>query len=409
MVKLLAVRKVYLLLFFVLMSAHSSAKLNNVDGVNYPSGRIPQKIINNQYPHTYFPNTEKLGQDEMRITALGTGMPIQSPSNRSSSYMVELGNGDSFLFDLGTGSTDRLSGLEVDYAKLDKIFVSHLHSDHISDLAALWISGWLSGRYTPIHVYGPSGSEPKFGTAHLVKHTEQTWTWDITTRSGTLPDAGGKLIAHEFDYSKTHVVYDKNGVQITAFPAVHIMNGPVSYRLTWKGLSFVYAGDSTPNKWFIEQAMNSDVVVHEAFFTPEQWQRITGHPYDKAYWITSLIHTPPQGFGKLMNKIKPRMAVATHYWNHRDIEFDIHHMIRSVYQGPLTMAKDLTVFNVTKDHIEVREASIDHSAWGQGTSKEWDNAPRGPVGTERMSSWLKEGRLDDYVPPPNEPDHGHLH
>ena len=94
------------------------AKPDKVGGENYPSGRIPQKIKNNKYPRTYFPNTEKLGRNEMRITALGTGMPTQSPSNASAAFLVELGNGDSFLFDLGTGSTDRLSGLEADTPSL---------------------------------------------------------------------------------------------------------------------------------------------------------------------------------------------------------------------------------------------------------------------------------------------------
>ena len=51
------------------------AKPDTVDGVNVPSGRIPQEIKDNRYPRTYYPNTEKLASDEMRITALGTGMP----------------------------------------------------------------------------------------------------------------------------------------------------------------------------------------------------------------------------------------------------------------------------------------------------------------------------------------------
>ncbi|MHC5185155.1 MAG: hypothetical protein ACYSPI_12925 [Planctomycetota bacterium] len=57
------------------------AKPHKVDGGNYPEGRIPQKIKNGKYPRTYYPNTEKLASDEMRITAIGTGMPNQSPSN----------------------------------------------------------------------------------------------------------------------------------------------------------------------------------------------------------------------------------------------------------------------------------------------------------------------------------------
>lgn len=90
------------------------AKPDKVNGENVPHGRIPQEIQDNRYPRTYFPGTERLGSDEMRIVALGTGMPNQSPSNVAAAFLVELGNGDSFLFDLGTGATDRLAGLEAD-------------------------------------------------------------------------------------------------------------------------------------------------------------------------------------------------------------------------------------------------------------------------------------------------------
>ena len=75
------------------------AKPDKVDGMNVPEGRIPQVIVDNRYPRTYYPGTEKLASDEMRITALGTGMPNQSPSNVAASFLVELGNGDAFLFD----------------------------------------------------------------------------------------------------------------------------------------------------------------------------------------------------------------------------------------------------------------------------------------------------------------------
>ena len=109
---------------WTMSGAVAQAKPDNVDGINVPSGRVPQEIVDNRYPRTYYPNTEKLGAAEMRITALGTGMPNQSPSNVAAAFLVELGNGDTFLFDMGTGSTDRLAGLEPDYSKLDKVFVS---------------------------------------------------------------------------------------------------------------------------------------------------------------------------------------------------------------------------------------------------------------------------------------------
>jgi ribonuclease Z len=367
-----------------LVGTFALAKPDKVDGLNVPFGRVPQEIKNNRYPRTYFPNTEKVAADEMRIVALGTGMPNQSPSNVAASFLVELGNGESFLFDLGTGASDRLAGLEPDYSTLDKVFASHLHTDHVGDIAALWVGGWLNGRYNPLQVYGPSGLTPELGTKAHIDHIRAAWAWDVTSRAGTLPNAGGEIVAHEFDYSKTAVIYDKNGVKVTSFPAIHIRDG-------------------VPNKWFAKEAKGADVVVHEAFFTPEQWQKIAGFPYKQAYWVTSVIHTPPEGFGKLMSMVKPRMAVAYHYWNHRDIEFEIFEGIRKTYDGPLALADDLTVLNVTKDHIEVREVTFNHDSWPQGTSKEWDTAPRGEPATGLMTDWLKEGALEGLNPPPTQP------
>ncbi len=391
-----------LLLMASVLALPSYAKPDKVKGYNVPSGRVPQAVSNNKYPHSYFPGTELLGKAEMRITALGTGMPQPSPSNAASSFMVELGNGDTFLFDMGSGASHRLSALETDYSKLDKIFASHLHTDHIGDINALWVAGWLGGRYTPLHVYGPSGKTKELGIAHHVKHLQEAFVWDVSSRAGTLPDAGGELVAHEFDYSKTQVVYNKNGVEIIAFPAIHIRDGSVSYRLNWNGLSFVFGGDSIPNNWFLKEAKGADVVVHEVFFTPEQWMALSGHPYKQAYWITSRIHTSPQGFGKIMSTVKPRLAVGYHYWNHRDIEFDIFDGIRETYDGPLALALDYTVINLTKDFIKVREARINPEAWSQGTSKEWDTAPRGEPATGLMSEWLREGAAKGMTPPPKQ-------
>jgi ribonuclease Z len=397
------VRLLLIVLSSSLLSTPVLAKPDKVGGVNVPFGRIPQEIKDNRYPRTYYPNTEKLAKDEMRITALGTGMPNQSPSNVAASFLVELGNGDSFLFDIGTGATDRLAGLEVDYSQLDKVFISHLHTDHAGDIAALWVGGWLNGRYTPLQVYGPSGSSPELGTKVHVDHIRGAWAWDVTSRAGTLPNAGGEIVAHEFDFSKTGAIYNENGVKVTSFPAIHIRDGSVSFRLEWNGLSFVYGGDSVPNKWFAKEAKGADVVVHECFFSPEQWIKISGFPYKQAYWVTSMIHTPPQGFGKLMSMVKPRLAVAYHYWNHRDIELEIYGGVRETYDGPLAMADDLTVINLKKDHIEVREVTFNHESWPQGTSKEWDTADRGEPATGLMSDWLKKGTLEGLNPPPKQP------
>src|SRR5210317_712332 len=123
---------------------------------NMPLGRQAVAIVDGKYPASYFPNTELLGAAEMRITALGTGMPNQTRAAVSISYLVELGNGDKFLFDVGSGMLANLFSLRPDFSRIDKVFVSHLHVDHVGDFMALHIGGWLSGRYTPIRVFGPS-------------------------------------------------------------------------------------------------------------------------------------------------------------------------------------------------------------------------------------------------------------
>ena len=112
---------------------------------------------------------------------------------------------------------------------IDKVFASHLHTDHVGDFPLLLVGGWLSGRYTPLHIYGGSGSTPELGTKAFADAQVKAWAWDIQGRSGALPDAGGKVEVHEFDYKgKNHVVYDQNGVVIRAWPAIHVLDGAVS-------------------------------------------------------------------------------------------------------------------------------------------------------------------------------------
>jgi ribonuclease Z len=117
-----------------------------------------------QRPAAWYPRTEKLGPDEMFVVALGTGMPTPiTRGQKSTAWYVELGNGDIFLFDIGSGSAENLFALRPEFHRIDKIFVSHLHTDHVGDAAAVWVGGWLSGRYMPLHIFGPSGATPELG------------------------------------------------------------------------------------------------------------------------------------------------------------------------------------------------------------------------------------------------------
>ncbi len=351
----------------------------------------------------YFPNTETLGPNEMRVISCGTGLPTPlTKAQKSACFFVELGNGDIFLFDVGTGSVENLFALQPRFAKVDKVFISHLHTDHFGDLDALWVGGWGSGRYTPLHVYGPSGATPELGTAAAVEHLSKAYAWDIAGRTGAWPDAGGRMVAHEFDYKQENeIVYEANGVQIRSFPAIHVLDGSVSYRLDWKGRSFVFGGDSVPNRWFIEYAKGAELVVHESIYTPDGMNEFFGwNNMRTATYVSSYIHTPPAGFGKLMSEVQPRMAVAYHALLIPELLLQSTEAIRATYDGPLTIAGDLVVWNVTDDAITVREAVVSEMPYPPPAGPEWGQAERTEPKGKKISDEIQAGWWEGYVPPP---------
>ncbi|MEE8094586.1 MAG: guanitoxin biosynthesis MBL fold metallo-hydrolase GntH [Gammaproteobacteria bacterium] len=351
-------------------------------------------------PNAWYPRTEKVAPDEMFVVALGTGMPTPiTRAQKSAAWYVELGNGDIFLFDCGTGSAENLFALRPDMARVNKVFVSHLHTDHVGDVDALWIGGWLSGRYEPLHIYGPSGAEPELGTAAYVEGLKKAYAWDVSGRSGILPDEGGKLIAHEFDYRQTEgVVYEANGVRITSFPTIHVLDGTVSYRLDWNGLSFVFGGDSYPNKWFIEQSKGADFVIHECFYTPEGLASYLGFPPRQATIVSSYIHTPPAAFGKIMSEIKPRLAVAYHAILVPEMLQEIVETVRTTYDGPLVVASDLMCWNISKERIVQREVMAAERVQPPPTSLAYKRAKRS--GQASYSEFINSGKWKGYTPPP---------
>ena len=344
------------------------------------------------HPAVYYPNTEELGPDEMRVIALGTGTPNFRRSQASASWLVELGNGQKFLFDVGTGSLANLAALEIPFTFLDKVFISHLHVDHIGDLDALFIGGWVSNRTVPLRVWGPSGKLPEQGTRYAMDRMKEMYTWDLTGRRGNMPSSGGHLITTEFDYTKSHAVYQEDGVTIRAWPAIHGIDGAVSFSLEWNGRKFVFSGDTVPNRWFVKEAVSADILIHECYLTVQQFIDLKNYDPERARLVATVIHTPPQSCGKLFSMLEPRMAVAYHTFSDFNVTPGTLAAIRQTYDGPLTIADDMLVWNVDSTGVTVRRV--------QGNDEALPAAPPKPAGppdpSERTkrSGWLDDGRLD---------------
>jgi len=106
-------------------------------------------------------------------------------------------------------------------------------------------------------------------------------SWDIACRVGNTDPRGYKMDVTEFDYrGENAVIYEENDVTIRSFPAIHGIDGSVSFALEWNDLKFVFGSDTYPNKWFQDHAKDADLAIHECFiavpdlvkkmrFTPE--------------------------------------------------------------------------------------------------------------------------------------------
>jgi len=337
---------------------------------SYAAENAPLSPTKAREREAYFPNSEDLSADEMRVIACGTGMPTTRAAQAAACFLVELGNGDKFLFDAGTGSAERVSSLQIPYNYLDKIFIGHLHTDHFGAVPEYYIGGALMGRNVPLRIWGPSGRIPELGTAAAMDAMQKMLLWDITGRVGNVDPRGYKLEVNEFDYKgENQVIYNQNGVVIRSFPAVHSIDGSVSFSLEWNGLKFVFSSDTYPNKWFVKYARDADIVIHECFIAVPDMVAKMGFTPESALLVGTQIHTAPEAFGKVMSEVKPRMAIAYHFFKDFDTTPQVYDRIRKTYDGPLSLAEDFMVWNVTKDRIKVRMAVTEEHTWAPPTTR----------------------------------------
>lgn len=338
--------------------------LADLETARAAGGTVRDPVATAPDRYVYYPGTEKLAKDEIRLFACGTGMPAARRDQAATCWLVELGNGDKFLFDVGTGSMVNVAALMIPYDFLNKVFLSHLHTDHWGDLATLWAGGWTAGRTGPLQIWGPSGATPEMGTKYAVEHFLKAFNWDAQTRNYRLNPAPGKITATEFDYrAENGVVYQENGVTIRSWPAIHAGDGPVSFSLTWNGMKIVIGGDTFPNKWFIKYAADADIAIHECFLTPDSLVQWYNQSPQQALGVGTQIHTSPQAFGKVMSAIKPRHAIAYHFFNEEGTRYAIYDGVRETYDGPLSLAADNMVWNITKDAILERMTVSPDEAW----------------------------------------------
>ncbi len=290
--------------------------------------------------YSYFQNLPKidpltpLEADEMRITFMGSMIPL--PVRRAQAEMsifVEVGWSndpsdvvyggrarDQFVFDCGAGVSANYAAAVVGFRRMDKVFINHLHGDHMNDLTHIYCFGPAADRKSPLFVWGSKASGVESpphsniyyddGTSNFCATLRSALRWHSesfsfqstcnsnyvapTQESWGLPhdpvpvcnDATNDayaIVPIELDWAKIGGVAYSNaatGVTISHFPVIHCRKGSMGYKIDWQtpsgtNLSVIYTSDTKPETNSVEMAKNGgrgvDVFIHEMVVPPSVW------------------------------------------------------------------------------------------------------------------------------------------
>ena len=202
-------------------------------------------------------------EDALSAAVCGSRSPIPSPGRAETCILVKAGE-EMFVVDIGGGSADNLRSWNILFGKIKAVFLTHLHSDHISDLPALHQGAWLLQNKTEkLKVYGPEG------VSLVTEGFEKAYELDYDFRSehhgeAIAPRQYAGFNAKTIDLNEP-VLFNKDGLKITAFKVIHEPIEPaLGYKFEYKGRSLVITGDTSYAQSVIDNSMGVDVLFHEA-------------------------------------------------------------------------------------------------------------------------------------------------
>lgn len=266
---------------------------------------------------------------------LGTGTPYPDPNASGPATAVVVGK-RVFLFDAGAGVMRRMNAAGLPISGPEAVFITHLHSDHTLGYADLILTSWIMRRVSPLRAYGPHGLRSM--TAHLLA----AYTEDIHIRTYGLERevrGGYRVRVHEI---KSGVVYERDGVRITAIPVPHgSWKEAYAFRIDTPDRSIVISGDTRPSAALVRASRGVDVLVHEVYsplhIVPEN------RPGGK-YWPQYMreFHTSDVELGALASRAKPKLLILTHIIRSGSSDEDLLAGVRAGgFTGPVRVGKDL--------------------------------------------------------------------
>jgi ribonuclease Z len=280
--------------------------------------------------------TRGAASKDIRVTLLGTASgPRAFVDKAGISTLVEAG-GERLLFDAGRGFMQRLVQAGLPMNAVSKLFLTHLHSDHIIGVPDLMLTPWSAApeRKVPLEVWGPDG------TRDMMRHLEAAFAFDIRMRRDVdesfSPD-GIRTLVHDVREGK---VYEKNGVTVTAFLVTHGLVQPsYGYRVDYAGRSVAISGDTSPSDNLVAVCKGVDVLIHEAIDV-DVLRRLVPDKIRMDAIVAR--HTTPDQAAGIFAKVSPRLAV----FSHSPGTSAIVEKTRRSYAGRVEMGEDLMVIEI---------------------------------------------------------------
>jgi len=284
-------------------------------------------------------------QTRTHVVLLGTGTPNADPARQGPSLAVVV-NGSPYLVDCGPGIVRRAAlahrrGIRaLDVKKLNRVFLTHLHSDHTVGLPDLLYTPWVLGRNAPLQIYGPPG------TRNLATHISQAYREDVQVRlRGLEPanDQGHRVSAVDVAPGP---IYRDGSVAVRAFEVRHgAWKHAYGLRFITPDLHVCVSGDTRPFPGLARAFAACDLLIHEVYSLagfrrrPKRWQR---------YHAAS--HTSAPTLGRIASQVNPGLLVLIHQLRWGTTERGLLREVHQHFRGRAVSGSDLMVIGLSRGY-----------------------------------------------------------